>query len=122
VPCQPYSLGLTSPEKRVAFEQALDVVNGGGQSPAAAAAEEEEEEEEEEAPHRPTLSAPSSATALAALAALNAPPPGAQGGLFSPDWLAATSKTFDPHMGRVVVGLSLPGVTPVARTTSSCHQ
>ena len=50
---------------------------------------------------------PTSATALAALAALDAPPPGAQGGLFSPSWLEATSKCFDAHMGAENLGTAL---------------
>lgn len=50
---------------------------------------------------------PMTATASAALAALDAPPPGARGGIFDRRWLELAAKTHDPHMGAENLGPSL---------------
>ena len=56
---------------------------------------------------RPARHVPTTATASAALAALDAPPPGARGGIFDRRWLELAAKTHDPHMGAENLGPSL---------------
>ena len=56
---------------------------------------------------RPAGREPTTATASAALAALDAPPPGARGGIFDRRWLELAAKTHDPHMGAENLGPSL---------------
>ena len=56
---------------------------------------------------RPGRRVPMTATASAALAALDAPPPGARGGIFDRRWLELAAKTHDPHMGAENLGPSL---------------
>jgi len=80
-------------------------VNGGGTSD-----DDEEESSEEDESGDENVEAAEGAptsTAIAALAALSAAPPGARGGLFRPDWLAAAAKCFDAHMGAENLGTAL---------------